>query len=350
MFVNPIGSFSVSNAYRNNNSQNIKNNQQAPAMQPALKADTVSFGEGNHNKKANPLKTLVLATALSGAVPAAITSCAPDYESNTSLESSTIINLKDYHQCGGDSIPVIIPGGKDTVYIKLPPDTLVIEKPGEIDTVVVEKWDTAYIDRTDTLWLKPDTVYIPKKPHFEMNDSIKDDIKDFDIPTEGNGDFIYRFEGNNEYEQLAHNLLFNGFFSSERKSSFTDYIVDYEDPKNPKTSYYRIDYSASPANGSRVVQLYKPANGIHNLPNDKETGEAGWRYAGQFTVKKGLSEEKILQLAVRNIDNELTTKYYKNENRGPGNMYKEWELDNGEMPKTTVKNIKAYKIDLDDLD
>lgn len=31
-------------------------------------------------------------------------------------------------------------------------------------------------------------------------------------------------------------------------------------------------------------------------------------------------------------------------------MYKEWELDNGEMPKTTVKNIKAYKIDLDDLD
>ena len=345
MFVSPISNFSVSNAYRNNNSQNIKNNQQAPVMQSQLNADTVSFGakkDKQHNKL-NP-KTAILAAAIAAAPVA----CTPDYESYTSLENNTTINLKNYHSCPLDSFPIIIfPPGCDCN-----PD-----RPGDDGNGGGCDCDKDSTDcdcnidcKPDTIWMK-DTIYIDntKPPYFEMNDSIGDDIDDFEIPTEGEGDFFYRFVAENEYLSAEHNILVNGFFSSKKKSSFIDRVIDKEDPKNPKIAYYRIDYSASPATGSRVVQLYTPANGIYNLPNDKETGEAGWRYAGQFIVKKGYSDRQVLQLAVKNIDNNLTFRYYKNENRDPGNMYKEWELDNGETNKTTIKDIKAYKMDISNL-
>lgn len=384
MFVNPVNNFSISNAYRNNSQNNVNSNQSLPIMNQSLNADTVSFGDSHkRNPKKNAIKSLAIASVLSGAIPGGMVSCTPDYENNSSYNSSTTINLAEYHKHPLPPYPIIIfpgcscnpddkPSGggcdcdPDKPGCDCDPDQSGCEcdpdKPGcdcdptpkpddgcncggdDIDC------DCVHNCKPDTIWMR-DTIYIKEDipPHFDMNDSIQEDVDDFEIPTEGNGNFFYRFTGENEYLSAEHNIIFNGFFSSEKKSSFIDRVIDKENPKDPKISYYRIDYSASPATGERVVQLYKPANGVHNLPDDKQTGEAGWRYAGQFIVKKGLSQENILQLAVKSIDNNLTTKYYKNEKRGPGNMYKEWELENGETPRTTIKDIKAYKMDIDDL-
>ena len=428
MFVSPISNFSVSNAYRNNNSQSIKNNQQAPVMQSQLNADTVSFGakkaqQHKHNKL-NP-KTAILAAAIAAAPVA----CTPDYESYTSLENNTTINLKDYHKCGCDSFPIIIPGGKDTVYIPVPGetvhdtiyiekpgetvhdtiyiekpgetvhDTIYIEKPGEIvrdtiyienppDTVVVEKpvydtiyvdkpvydtiyvdrpvydtvyvdrpvYDTVYIDRPvhDTIWIKPDTVYIPRKPHFEINDSINKDIEDFEIPTEGDGDFVYAFQGRNEYLGAQHLLVFNGFFSNEHKSSFIDHAFEEDDipaggNKPSKYYYTRYDISSDYENGRRYVEMYVPRESRHVLPDDKKTGSAGWEYAGSFYVKNA-SVGETAKLIANDMNGTIKAQFTKNEHRGPGNIYKEWPLDDGSMPKTTIENVKAYRKDLDDLD
>lgn len=364
MFVNPISNFNFSNskyaALRNNDGSEKPTpaepapQPETPKLQAQLSRDTVSFGEGK--KKHNGMKILP-AVALATAITGGVASCTPDYESNTSLESSTVINLKDYHKCGCDSFPVVIPGGRDTIYIEKPGevihDTIYVEKPGKTDTIYIDRpvYDTIYVDRPvhDTIWVKPDTVYIPKNPHFEMNDSILDDIDDFDIPTEGKGDFIYRFEGTNEYEQIAHNFLFNGFYSNEHTSSFTDYIVDFEDPKNPKLSYARVDMSGVPSEGARFIEVYEPRKNIYQLPDDKTVGRSGWVKVNEFKAKKGMSKEECLEMAVETINGAKVSRYHNNTKRGPGNMYKDWQNDAGEKPRTTIEKIKAYRKDLDDL-
>lgn len=369
MFVSPISNFSVSNAYRNNNSQNIKNNQQAPVMQSQLNADTVSFGakkDKQHNKL-NP-KTAILAAAIAAAPVA----CTPDYESITSLEQNTTINLKDYHTCPPDSFPIVIPGGDhdhkvdtvwetDTIIKEVP---IYIEVPGEERVDTLWKHDTTYIDRPiyievpviewDTLWIKPDTVYIPRKPHFEINDSINKDIDDFEIPTEGNGDFVYAFQGRNEYLGAQHLLVFNGFFSNEHKSSFIDHAFEEDDipaggDKPSKYYYTRYDISSDYANGRRYVEMYVPRGSRNVLPDDKKTGSAGWEYAGSFYVKNA-SVGETAKLIANDMNGTVKAQFTKNEHRGPGNIYKEWPLDDGSMPKTTIENVKAYRKDLDDLD
>ncbi len=328
MHVNPISNFSISHAYRNNN---IQNNQQVPAMKHTLNADTVSFsGKGDKQKKHDPLNDLVLATVLTGAIATGAGSCTPDYESYTSLENSTIINLRDYHHCcGHDSIPFIIV--RDTIH----------------DT------DTLWMPQ-DTLWLKPDTVYIPKKPHFEINDSINKDIDDFDIPTEGEGDFVYAFKGRNEYLGAQHLMVFNGFFSSEKKSSFVDHAFEEDDVPagggEPSKYYYtRYDISTDYINGRRFVEMYIPRESRHILPNDKQTGSAGWQYAGCFYVQNA-SVAGTAQLIANDMAGTLQARITNNDHRGSGNLYKEWRLDDGSMPKTTIEQVKAYKVDLDDLE
>lgn len=301
----------------------------------------------------------------------------------TSLSSQTTINLKDYHKCGCDSFPIVIPGGRDTVYIPVPGetvhDTIYVEKPGEVirdtiyidnppDTVIVEKpvydtiyvdrpvYDTIYVDRPvhDTIWIKPDTVYIPRKPHFEINDSINKDIEDFDIPTEGDGDFVYAMQGRNEYLGAQHLLVFNGFFSNEHKSSFIDHAFEEDDipaggDKPSKYYYTRYDISSDYENGRRYVEMYVPRQSRHILPDDKKTGSAGWEYAGSFYVKNA-SVAETAKLIANDMDGTLKSQYTKNEKRGPGNIYKEWPLKDGSMPITTVEKVKAYRKDLDKLD
>lgn len=390
MFVNPISNFNFSNAklsaLRNNDGSEKPQPAEpapqpdAPKLQAQLSRDTVSFGE--KDKKVNGMKALPIAIALASAA-GGVVSCTPDYESNTSLSSSTTINLKDYHKCGCDSFPIVIPGGRDTVYIPVPGetvhDTIYVEKPGEVirdtiyidnppDTVIVEKpvydtiyvdrpvYDTIYVDRPvhDTIWIKPDTVYIPRKPHFEINDSINKDIEDFDIPTEGDGDFVYAMQGRNEYLGAQHLLVFNGFFSNEHKSSFVDHAFEEDDipaggDKPSKYYYTRYDISSDYVNGRRFVEMYVPRKSRHILPNDKETGSAGWEYAGSFYVKNA-SVAETAKLIANDMDGTVKAQYTKNEKRGPGNIYKEWPNDAGEMPKTTIQKVKAYRKDLDKLD
>ncbi len=390
MFVNPISNFNFSNAKFSalrDNEGSEKPTPAEPAPQPEapklraqLSRDTVSFGE--KDKKANGMKALPIAIALASAA-GGVVSCAPDYESNTSLSSQTTINLKDYHKCGCDSFPIVIPGGRDTVYIPVPGetvhDTIYVEKPGEVirdtiyidnppDTVIVEKpvydtiyvdrpvYDTIYVDRPvhDTIWIKPDTVYIPRKPHFEINDSINKDIEDFDIPTEGDGDFVYAMQGRNEYLGAQHLLVFNGFFSNEHKSSFIDHALEEDDipaggDKPSKYYYTRYDISSDYENGRRYVEMYVPRQSRHILPDDKKTGSAGWEYAGSFYVKNA-SVAETAKLIANDMDGTLKSQYTKNEKRGPGNIYKEWPLKDGSMPITTVEKVKAYRKDLDKLD
>lgn len=315
------------------------------------------------------------------------------------------VNLENYHKCGCDSFPIIRPGGRDTVYIPIPgetirdtiyvdrpgqtdtiyidrpgpverdtiyidnpPDTIYIEKPGpvvhdtiyvpKVDTIFVDRpvYDTIYIDRPvhDTIWVKPDTVYIPKNPHFEINDSINKDIEDFDIPTEGEGDFVYAFQGRNEYLGANHLLLFNGFYSNEHQSSFVDHAFEEDDipaggDKPTKYYYTRYDISSDYENGRRLVKMYHPRENRHQLPDDKKRGEAGWKYVGEFYVKNA-SVAGTAQMIANDMDGALKAKYTKNEKRGPGNIYKEWPLNDNQMPKTTIEKVKAYRKDLNDLD
>ncbi len=382
MFVNPISNFSVSNSYKNNVSNNNRVSATAGGSLSALSSDTVSFGNNEGKKqKAKALAQVAAAAAIVAGGPL-VTSCDKDYISNTSLNSSTTINLKDYHKCGCDSFPIII-GGRDTVYIPVPGevvhDTIYIEKPGETirdtiyidnppDTIIVEKpvydtiyvdrpvYDTIYVDRPvhDTIWVKPDTVYIPKNPHFEINDSINKDIDDFDIPTEGDGDFVYAFQGRNEYLGANHLMLFNGFFSNEHKSSFIDHAFEDDDvpaggDKPSKYYYTRYDISSDYQNGRRLVQMYLPRANQHQLPDDKKSGEAGWRLAGEFYVKNA-SVAGTAQLIANDMEGTMRARITKNEKRGPGNLYKEWPLDDGQVPKTTIQKVKAYRKDLDKLD
>ncbi len=351
-----------------------------------LAADTVSFGEGNKKKeKASRIAQLATAAALVVGGPAAstlMTSCEKDLELSQSQQQGMWVNIKDYHNCGRDSFPIIIPGGRDTIYIEKPGetvhDTIYIEKPGETvrdtiyidnppDTIIVEKpvydtiyvdrpvYDTIYVDRPvhDTIWVKPDTVYIPKDPHFEINDSINKDIDDLDIPTEGEGDFVYAFQGRNEYLRSQHTMVFNGFFSNEHKSSFIDHAFSEDDvpaggDKPSKYYYTRYDISSDYENGRRLVTMYVPRANQHQLPNDKKNGEAGWKYAGEFYVKNA-SVGATAQLIANGMDGTQKARITKNEKRGPGNLYKEWNLDDAQVPKTTIQNVKAYKKDISKL-
>lgn len=334
-----------------------------------------------------------------------MTSCQPDLEVSQSQQQGMWVNLENYHKCGCDSFPIIRPGGRDTVYIPIPgetirdtiyvdrpgqtdtiyidrpgpverdtiyidnpPDTIYIEKPGpvvhdtiyvpKVDTIFVDRpvYDTIYIDRPvhDTIWVKPDTVYIPKNPHFEINDSINKDIEDFDIPTEGEGDFVYAFQGRNEYLGANHLLLFNGFYSNEHQSSFVDHAFEEDDipaggDKPTKYYYTRYDISSDYENGRRLVKMYHPRENRHQLPDDKKRGEAGWKYVGEFYVKNA-SVAGTAQMIANDMDGALKAKYTKNEKRGPGNIYKEWPLNDNQMPKTTIEKVKAYRKDLNDLD
>ena len=394
MFVNPVTNFNVANNYTNNFKNNkAQNNQHTmPKMNMELAADTVSFGADK--KKKSKLSGPALAAMLTAAT--AIPSCTPDYESFHSLESHTTVNIKDMHKCGCDSFPIIIPGGRDTIYVEVPGetvrDTIYVEKPGETirdtiyidrpgetirdtiyidnppDTIYVDKpvydtifvdrpvYDTIFVDRPvhDTIWIKPDTIYIPKKPYFEINDSINKDVEDFDIPSEGNGDFVYAMQGRNEYLGTQHLLVFNGFFSNERVSSFVDHAFEEDDipeggNKPSKYYYTRYDIGSDYENGRRVVTMWTPAKGQHFLPDDKKSGVAGWDYAGRFYVQNATVAETA-KLIANEMDGTLKAKYTKNEYRGPGNIYKEWPLNDNQMPKTTIENVKVYRKDLDDLD
>ncbi len=397
MFVNPISNFNIQSAGKFNALRDNEGSEkpspaepkpapqpESPKMRAQLMQDTVSFGDNNGKKhnKAKALANVAAAAALVAGGPL-VTSCDKDYVSNTSLSSSTTINLKDYHKCGCDSFPIVIPGGRDTVYIPIPGevvhDTIYVEKPGETvrdtiyidnppdtiyvdrpvyDTIYVDRpvYDTIYVDRPvhDTIWIKPDTVYIPKKPHFEINDSINKDIDDFDIPTEGDGDFVYAFQGRNEYLGVQHLMLFNGFFSNEHKSSFIDHSFDEDDipaggSKPSKYYYTRYDISSDYQNGRRLVQMYLPRANQHQLPDDKKSGEAGWQYAGEFYVKNA-SVAGTAQLIANDMEGTMRARITKNEKRGPGNLYKEWPLDDGQVPKTTIQKVKAYRKDLNNLD
>ena len=359
MFVSPVTNFNVANNYSNNLKNNkAQNTQQSmPKMNINLAADTVSFGEGKKKKSVinGPLVAAMLTAAT--AIPSA---CTDDYESYHSLNSSLTVNLKDYHKCGCDSFPIIIPGGRDTIYVEVPGetirDTIYIDNPA--DTIIVEKpvYDTIYVDRPvrDTIWIKPDTIYIPRKPHFEINDSINKDVEDFDIPSEGEGDFVYAMQGRNEYLGTQHLLVFNGFYSNERVSSFVDHAFEEDDipeggDKPSKYYYTRYDIGSEYENGRRVVTMWTPAKGQHFLPDDKKSGPAGWDYAGRFYVQNATVAETA-KLIANDMAGTLKAKYTKNEHRGPGNIYKEWPLNDGQMPKTTIENVKVYRKDLNDLD
>ena len=403
MFVSPVTNFNVANNYSNNFKNNkAQNNKQAmPKMNMDLAADTVSFGEGK--KKKSLLSGPAIAAMLTAAT--AIPSCTPDYESYHELNSNTIVNIKDFHKCGCDSFPIIV-GGKDTIYVPVPGetihdtiyierpgetvhDTIYIEKPGETirdtiyidnppDTIYVDKpvydtiyvdrpvydtifvdrpvYDTIYVDRPvhDTIWIKPDTVYIPKKPYFEINDSINKDVEDFDIPSEGEGDFVYAMQGRNEYLGAHHLLVFNGFFSNEKQSTFIDHAFEEDDipeggDKPSKYYYTRYDIGSDYENGRRVVTMWTPTKGQHFLPDDKKSGAAGWSYAGRFYVQNATVAETA-KLIANDMAGTLKAKYTKNEHRGPGNIYKEWPLNDDQMPKTTIENVKVYRKDLNDLD
>ncbi|MCM1010309.1 MAG: hypothetical protein NC390_05485 [Fusobacterium sp.] len=329
---------------------------------------------------------MATAAALVAGGPAAstlMTSCQPDLEMSQTQHQEMWVNLKDYHKCGCGDIPIIIP--RDTVYlpgdtIVTPPDTIIkndtVYLPGDTiylpgDTIItppdtIVKTDTVYLPgdtiitppdtivKTDTIYLKPDTVYIPKKPHFEINDSINKDIEDFDIPTEGDGDFVWAFQGRNEYLGANHLLVFNGFFSSERQSSFVDHAFEEDDipagsDKPSKYYYTRYDISSDYENGRRLVRVYHPRENRHQLPDDKKRGEAGWKQVGEFYVKNA-SVAGTAQLIANDMDGAMKARITKNEKRGPGNLYKVWPLNDNQMPKTTIQNVKAYRKDLDNLE
>lgn len=347
MFVNPINNFNVTNAFK---FQALKDNEtgsekptptepqpeESPKMKPQLMQDTISFGESH--KKSN-VKNIAKSAAVATLFVAPLTNCS-DYESYHELNSATTINLADYHKCPLDSIPIIIYPGCNCK----PDDGCNCgDEPGEGCNCGGNEC------KPDTVWItKNDTIYVPKIPHFEINDSINKDIDDFDIPTEGDGDFVYAMTGTNEYLDAHHALVFNGFFSSERQSSFIDHAFEGDDVVDGKpTQYYytRYDISSVPAQGARYVKVYTPKAGVHTLPNDKETGESGWRQTDALYIKNK-STAQIKEMIINGELDDLRARITKNEHRGPGNLYKEWPLKDGSMPKTTLKDVKAYRKDL----
>ncbi len=383
MFVNAINNFNVTNAFK---TQALKDNEgpekptptepkpegeEAPKMRPALAADTISFGANNKQRKANMAKAAAAAAIISS--PISLTNCA-DYESYHSLSTKNTINLANYHKCPIDSIPVIIYPGcncnpnngnndgcdcdNDSVGntgnngnggnggCNCNPDS--ISDDCQCGGNHVCDPDTVWITNTDTIYIEKENV-----PHYEINDSINKDVDDFDIPSEGEGDFVYAMTGRNEYLGANHALVFNGFFShAPSVSSFVDHAFEDDDLVNGKPSKYyytRYDISSVPGKGARYVKIYTPAAGINTLPNDKALGESGWQQTGAVLVRNK-TVDQIKQLIVTGaIAEDLKAKYTKNTYRGPGNIYKEWPLNDGQMPKTTIQNVKVYRKNINDI-